>query len=98
MMRSSLVVSGGIIGLAGVVLFIALSGLAWLILFAGGAVVLVWGFLAEEVDNRIEPAPGYHFCQFCSTEVMEGAERCSHCNGLQPPAPRPSAAPAPPNR
>jgi hypothetical protein len=98
MMRSSLVVSGGIILLTGIVLFVALSGLAWLVLIAGGAVVLVSGFLKEEVDNRIEPAPGYHFCQFCSTQVMEGAERCSHCNGLQPPAPQPSTAPAPPNR
>ena len=98
MMRSSLVVSGGIIGLTGIVLFVALSGLAWLALAAGGAAVLVAGFLVADVDNRIEPPPGHHFCQFCSTPVVDGAERCSHCNGLQPSAPQPGTAPATPNR
>ena len=93
MMRSSLVVSGGIIGLTGLVLFVALSGLAWLALIAGGTVVLVSGFLLQDVDNRIVPPLGYRFCQFCSTPVMEGEERCGHCNGLQPTAPQP----APPN-
>jgi hypothetical protein len=82
-MRSSLVVSGGIISLTGVALFVALDGTAWLALIAGGAVVLVSGFLLEEVTERLEPPPGHHFCPFCSTPVAEGAERCSHCNGRQ---------------
>jgi hypothetical protein len=97
MMRPSLVVSGGIISLTGVVLFVTLGGLAWLALIAGGAAALVVGFLAAEVKDRVVAPEGFHFCQFCSTPVMDGAERCSHCNGLQPPAPQPSAAPAPPN-
>ena len=97
MMRPSLVVSGGIIGLTGAVLFVTLGGFAWLALIAGGVVALVVGFIVEEVKDRVAPPEGHHFCQFCSTPVMEGAERCSHCNGLQPAAPQPSAAPAPPN-
>ena len=96
MMRSSLVVSGGIIGFTGVVLFVTLGGLAWMALIAGGGVALAAGFLVREVDHRIEPPEGHHFCQFCSTPVMDGAERCGHCNGLQPASPQPSA-PAQPN-
>jgi hypothetical protein len=96
-MRSSLVVSGGILTLTGIVLFVALSGEAWLALMAGGAVVIVAGFVLEEVTERIEPPPGYHFCLFCSTPVMEGAERCSHCNGLQGTATQANASLAPPN-
>ncbi len=95
-MRSSLVVSGGIIGLTGLVLFVALGGLAWLALIAGGGAALIAGFLVREVDRGIEPPEGHHFCQFCSTPVIDGAERCGHCNGLQPAAPQPSA-PAQPN-
>ncbi len=95
-MRSSLVVSGGILVLTGIVLFVALSGEAWLALIAGGAVVLVSGFFLKEVTDRIEPPQGYHFCMFCSTLVTDGAERCSHCNGLQTTATQAKAAPAPP--
>ena len=82
-MRSSLVVSGGIITLTGVALFVALAGEAWLALVAGGFVVLVSGFLLGEATERVVPPDGYRFCLFCSTPVMVGAERCSHCNGLQ---------------
>jgi hypothetical protein len=82
-MRSSLVVSGGIIALTGVALFVALDGEAWLALIAGGVAVLACGFVLEEVTERLEPPPGHHFCLFCSTLVAEGAERCDHCNGLQ---------------
>jgi hypothetical protein len=91
-MRSSLVVSGGIIGLTGVVLFVALDGDAWLALLAGGVVAMLCGFVLEEADDRVEPPPGHQFCPFCSTPVMEGAERCPQCNGLQP-----TAAKAQPN-
>ncbi len=83
-MRSSLVVSGGIITLTGIVLYVALAGEAWLALIAGGVVVMVSGMVLEEVTDRIEPPPGYQFCLFCSTPVLKGAERCDHCNGLQP--------------
>ncbi len=83
-MRSSMVVSGGIIALTGVAFFVTLDGEAWLALIAGGFVVLVIGFLLEEVTDRVEPPEGHRFCPFCSTPVLIGAERCSHCNGLQP--------------
>jgi predicted nucleic acid-binding Zn ribbon protein len=83
LMRSSLVVSGGIIGLTGVVLYVALDGSAWLALIGGGVFVLFCGFLLKDVTDRLEPPPGHRFCPFCSTPVAEGVERCSHCNGLQ---------------
>ena len=53
-MRSSLVVSGGIISLTGVALFVALDGWAWLALIGGGAVVLAAGFFLEEMPDRVE--------------------------------------------
>jgi len=96
-MRSSLVVSGGIITMTGVGLFVALAGDAWLALIAGGFVVLVSGFLLDEVNERVEAPLGYHFCLFCSTEVMDGVQRCGHCNGLQETATQPRAAEARPN-
>jgi hypothetical protein len=96
-MRYSLVVAGGIITLTGVGLYAALDGYAWLALIAGGVVTLACGFVLEEVDERVEPPPGYHFCPFCSTPVAEGVERCSHCNGLQDWVARPNPAPPQPN-
>ena len=85
-MRSSLVVSGGIILITGVALFLAFQGTAWLVLIAGGAAASVAGFVLEESTDRVDPPPGYRFCVFCSTPVAEGDERCGHCNGLQPKA------------
>ena len=96
-MRSSLVVSGGILTLTGIVLFVALAGDAWLALIAGGVVVIASGFLLEEVTERVEAPPGFHFCPFCSTLVAEGAERCSHCNGLQSAVTAQKPEPAQPN-
>jgi len=84
--RSSLVVSGGVIVLTGVVLFVALDGTAWLALIAGGSAAMVAGFVVAESTERVEPPSGYRFCVFCSTLVADGAERCGHCNGLQPTA------------
>jgi len=80
-----------------VALFVALDGEAWLALIAGGAIVLVAGFFLEEMIDRVEPPIGHHFCLFCSTPVVEGAERCGHCNGLQDTAAGTSAAQAQPN-
>lgn len=82
-MRSSLVVAGGMIALTGVGLYAALDGEAWLALIAGGVVAMACGYVMEEVEDKVEPPLGHHFCPFCSTPVPEGAERCSHCNGLQ---------------
>ncbi len=82
-MRSSLVVAGGMISLVGGALYASLDGEAWLAMIGGGVVALACGFLLSEVDERVYAAPGYHFCPFCSTQVEERAERCSHCNGLQ---------------
>jgi len=82
-MRSSLVVAGGMITLTGVGLYVALDGYAWLAMIAGGVVVMACGTVLEELKDRVEAPPGQHFCPFCSTLVVEGEERCGHCNGLQ---------------
>jgi hypothetical protein len=82
-MRSSLVAAGAMIILTGVVLFVTLDGEAWLALIAGGVVALAFGFVLEELTERVEAPPGHHFCPFCSTLVAEEDERCAHCNGLQ---------------
>jgi hypothetical protein len=66
-----------------VALFAALAGDAWLALIAGGVVVVVIGFVLDEAETRVEAPHGYHFCPFCTTTVMDGDERCGHCNGLQ---------------
>jgi hypothetical protein len=81
----------------GVALYVALDGDAWLAMIAGGVVALACGFALKEVDSRVEAPPGYHFCPFCSTLVAEGAERCSHCNGLQDWAEQRKVAPLQPN-
>jgi hypothetical protein len=83
-MRSAVVVAGALITLTGVGLYAALDGYAWLALIGGGVTVMGCGYVLEEVEGeRVEAPPGFHFCPFCSTLVPEGAERCSHCNGLQ---------------
>jgi hypothetical protein len=96
-MRSSLVVAGGIIALTGVALYVTLDGDAWLALIAGGVVALACGFVLEEVNDRVEPPPGMHFCPFCSTPVAEEDERCGHCNGLQEWVTQPKPTPSQPN-
>lgn len=96
-MRSSLVVAGGMIALTGVALFASLNGDAWLVLMAGGLVVLGLGLMLKESTERVEAPPGQHFCPFCSTLVANGAERCGHCNGLQDWESKPKPAPVQPN-
>lgn len=82
-MRSSVVTAGILIILVGGALFVALDGLAWLALIAGGVVVLACGFVLDELTDRLEAPAGHHFCPFCTTVVADEAERCDHCNGLQ---------------
>ncbi len=98
-MRSSLVVAGGMITLTGAALYVALDGYAWPFMIAGGLVVVTFGFVLDELKDRVEAPPGHHFCPFCSTLVAEGEERCAHCNGLQDWVTQPKQAPAQsPNR
>ncbi len=57
----------------------------WSIPFAiGGAIMMGASFFMSESPGPIQPHEGFRFCPFCSTEVAIGAERCPHCNGLQP--------------
>lgn len=57
----------------------------WSIPFAvGGGLMAVAGMLAPEGGGPVEPPEGYSFCVFCGTPVKLEADRCPHCNGLQP--------------
>ena len=75
----------------GVLVLIAGAGL-WLILVLdigiplaiGGGIMLAASFFLSEGPGPLTPSPGFRFCAFCSTPVPLSAERCQHCNGLQP--------------
>lgn len=90
-MRPSMMVAGLLLALTGAGLYVGLGGDAWLVFVASGAVIMVLGYSLAEVADRVEPPPGYRFCPFCSTPVMEGQKRCDQCNGLQPGAAQPQA-------
>lgn len=50
----------------------------------GGAIMMIMGLFVAESQGPPEPPEGFRFCSFCSTPVPLDAERCSHCNGVQP--------------
>jgi len=83
-MRPSMMVAGLLLTLTGGGLYLALGGYAWLAFAGIGAAVIVVGYFVAEVTEKVEPPAGYRFCPFCTSPVMEGQERCSECNGLQP--------------
>ena len=53
-------------------------------LAVGGGIMAVASFFLSERTDVIAPPPGFRFCPFCSTPVPVEADRCPHCNGLQP--------------
>ncbi len=75
----------------GVIVMIAGAGL-WLILVLdigiplaiGGAIMTGASFFLSEGPGPLTPPPGFRFCAFCSSPVALTADRCPHCNGLQP--------------
>jgi len=87
-MRSSLVLTGIIIAILGLVLYFLELPFAFLWSFPfmiGGVVFVVAGSFLKESTGQVEPPEGYKFCLFCNNPVPLSAERCDHCNGLQVP-------------
>jgi hypothetical protein len=71
----------------GVVLYLLQVPLVffWSIPFAAaGLLMVVAGIILPEGGGPVQPPEGYRFCVFCGTPVKLDAERCDHCNGLQP--------------
>lgn len=87
-MRSSLILTGLIIVVLGLALYLLEIPFAYLWSFpfvVGGVVFIVAGSFLKESEGQVEPPEGYRFCPFCSTPVLLTASRCDHCNGLQGP-------------
>lgn len=85
-MRSSLILTGLIIAVLGLALYLLELPFAYLWSFpfmVGGVVFILAGSLLKESTTNVEPPEGYRFCRFCNTPVLLTTERCDHCNGLQ---------------
>lgn len=50
----------------------------------GGLLMMGVSYFLDEGAGPVQPPEGYRFCVFCSTPVLMGADRCTHCNGVQP--------------
>ena len=86
-MRPQLLGAGVLVIILGGVFYVLAIPLVffWSVPFAaGGAVMAVLGLALPEGPGPVEPPEGYRFCPFCSSPVKLGAERCDHCNGIQP--------------
>ena len=57
----------------------------WSIPFViGGGLMMLASLFLSETEGPVQPPTGFRFCPYCSTPVPLGAERCPHCNGVQP--------------
>ncbi len=87
-MRPQLFVGGALVAVTGLGFYALAIPLVYFgsipFTITGGLMMVASVFLSETA-GAILPPPGHRFCVFCSTPVPLGAERCSHCNGLQPP-------------
>lgn len=86
-MRSQLFLGGLMVALMGAGFYVLEIPLVyfWSLPFViGGALMSVASWFMKESEGPVEPPEGYRFCVYCSTPVKLAAERCSHCNGLQP--------------
>jgi hypothetical protein len=86
-MRSQLFIGGILVAAMGVGFFALQLPILyfWGLPFAiGGAIMAIASFFLPESQGPVMPPEGYRFCVFCSTPVPLGAERCPHCNGVQP--------------
>jgi hypothetical protein len=86
-MRSQLFVAGVLIFVMGAAFYVLLVPLVsvWGIPFmAGGGVMALASFFLAESLGPVQPPEGYRFCVYCGTPVKLGADRCQHCNGVQP--------------
>ncbi|QQG49395.1 MAG: hypothetical protein HY247_03575 [archaeon] len=86
-MRPQLLVGGLLVGLMGasfLVLelpFVYFWGIPFLI---GGSLMALASPFLSETHGPVKPPEGYKFCVYCSNQMPAEAERCQHCNGLQP--------------
>jgi len=46
--------------------------------------MMIASLFLPETEGPVKPPEGFRFCVFCSTPVPVTAERCPHCNGVQP--------------
>lgn len=86
-MRPQLFLGGLLVALMGAGFYILQLPLVffWSLPFAiGGGIMMVASLFLSETQGPLKPAEGFRFCVFCSTPVPIAAERCPHCNGLQP--------------
>ncbi|HZW85585.1 MAG TPA: hypothetical protein VFE91_06785 [Nitrososphaerales archaeon] len=86
-MRPQLLIGGLMVALLGVGFYALQLPLVyfWSVPFGiGGLLMVVAGYFMDEGPGPVQPPEGYRFCVFCSTPVKIGAERCQHCNGVQP--------------
>ena len=86
-MRPQLFTGGLLVGLMGVLFYALPLPLVsfWSIPFLiGGGIMGAASFFLPESPGPVRPPEGFRYCVFCSTPVPIGAERCAHCNGLQP--------------
>ncbi len=73
--------------LLGVFLYVTAFPLvfAWSFPFiVGGGIMALISLFVPESEGPVQPPEGSKFCVFCSTPMPVSAERCTHCNGLQP--------------
>ena len=86
-MRPQLLAGGLLVALMGVGLYAFPLPLVyfWSIPFmVGGGIMAGARLFLPESQGPVVPNEGFRFCPFCSTQVPAGAERCPHCNGVQP--------------
>ena len=50
----------------------------------GGAVMAGASLFLPDREGPVLPPEGFRFCAYCSTPVPLDADRCPHCNGVQP--------------
>ena len=70
--------------MGGVFIALQLFSLWGIPFLAGGAIMMIASFFLPESEGPVQPPQGFRFCPYCATPVALGAERCQHCNGLQP--------------
>ncbi len=86
-MRSQLLIGGVLVAAMGAGFYALELPLVyfWSVPFViGGAMMAIASFFLPPSAGPLKPPEGYRFCVFCSTPVPLAAERCPHCNGLQP--------------
>ena len=86
-MRPQLLIGGLLDALMGAGFFVLALPFSfyWSVPFgAAGLIMIVASFFLAETEGPVRPPEGFRFCPFCSTVVPFDAERCPHCNGVQP--------------